>query len=450
MQSLNDDMDELFRRAGEEYPLKTDGADWDKVLQGLHQSEVEVPLIKDKRKDYRYLLLLLLLPLGVMIGRYAGSDKKVADSKSFKNVHAAASPSAERTTMAGSNATGQPAKVAEGKTAMAEKGIASNEKVSSGDNKTSTSPASRRAALSADNNKSGVNDVGGKSSGRSASTTGVTVPAVLSNKEAEIKPEQMKSGGNATTAEVTPASAKPAANASHTPSTADTSASAARDKNTTAQPAKSTTTAKTSIKSKAPSFKRSFYYSIVAGPDISTVKSSKTNKAGYSVGLMLGYNVASKLSVEAGALWDRKNYYASGSYLDTAKLGLPMRSVVSHVDGYCDMIEIPVNLSYKLLSRKKHSWFVSTGVSSYLMKNESYNISYQRYSMWYAKDYGYKNASTNWFSIMNVSAGYQATLGKNTNLSIAPYIKLPLRGVGIGKLPITSTGIYVSLSRPLW
>ena len=32
MQFVNDDMDDLYRRAAEEYPLKTDSGDWNKVL----------------------------------------------------------------------------------------------------------------------------------------------------------------------------------------------------------------------------------------------------------------------------------------------------------------------------------------------------------------------------------------------------------------------------------
>jgi len=52
MQSLNDDMDELFRRASDEYPLNTNGADWNKVLQQLHHTNKDLPDDNHKKKIY--------------------------------------------------------------------------------------------------------------------------------------------------------------------------------------------------------------------------------------------------------------------------------------------------------------------------------------------------------------------------------------------------------------
>jgi hypothetical protein len=197
-----------------------------------------------------------------------------------------------------------------------------------------------------------------------------------------------------------------------------------------------------------PAFKRRVFYSLVLGPDISTVKFYKTSKVGYSLGLMLGYQVSRKITIEAGALWDRKNYYAAGNYLDTSYFQLPSHSIVSKVNGYCDMIEIPLNVRYDLITRPGHSWFVSAGLSSYLMSKEDYDVNYDRYGVSYLKDYSYNNSSKDWFAIMNISAGYKTSISKHTTVSFAPYIKLPLGGVGVGKLPITSTGVYISISRP--
>ena len=43
MQHLNDDMDELFRKAADEYPLNTGTPDWNKVAQGLAEEHVPEP-----------------------------------------------------------------------------------------------------------------------------------------------------------------------------------------------------------------------------------------------------------------------------------------------------------------------------------------------------------------------------------------------------------------------
>ena len=40
---VNDDTDELFRRAADDYPLNTDGAEWEKVYNQLPGSNLNTP-----------------------------------------------------------------------------------------------------------------------------------------------------------------------------------------------------------------------------------------------------------------------------------------------------------------------------------------------------------------------------------------------------------------------
>ena len=63
MQFVNDDMDDLFRRAAEEYPLKTDSADWDKLASKMQAEDEHKNASGKKRNKAKYLLLLALIPL---------------------------------------------------------------------------------------------------------------------------------------------------------------------------------------------------------------------------------------------------------------------------------------------------------------------------------------------------------------------------------------------------
>lgn len=60
MQYVNDDMDDVFKRAGKEYSLNTNSADWNKIATDLGHDHHKL-LIK-KNKSWKYLLLLLLRP----------------------------------------------------------------------------------------------------------------------------------------------------------------------------------------------------------------------------------------------------------------------------------------------------------------------------------------------------------------------------------------------------
>ena len=89
MQHVKDDMDDVFRKAAENYPLDTKSADWSKVLAAL-QGEVPAAIIPEKKTDKkgRLLWLLLLLPSGLICNRLytpghleGGSEQTAAKPK---------------------------------------------------------------------------------------------------------------------------------------------------------------------------------------------------------------------------------------------------------------------------------------------------------------------------------------------------------------------------------
>src|SRR5579863_5570387 len=81
MQYLNDDnMDELFRRAADDYPLNTEPKDWDKVIAKMQAEDADSEAGKNsaKKNGYRkYLWLLLLLPVAwICNGKFFTNDSK--------------------------------------------------------------------------------------------------------------------------------------------------------------------------------------------------------------------------------------------------------------------------------------------------------------------------------------------------------------------------------------
>ena len=70
MPDVNDDMDELFKKAGENYPLNTDSSDWNEVYKALQSLNIPLKNTANKKKSRRFLWLLLLLPLIVALNKY--------------------------------------------------------------------------------------------------------------------------------------------------------------------------------------------------------------------------------------------------------------------------------------------------------------------------------------------------------------------------------------------
>src|ERR1044072_6913353 len=59
-QQSDNNLDELFQKAAEEYPLKTNNKNWDIVAAKLHPSPASLQTSKSKKWQYSALLFLLL------------------------------------------------------------------------------------------------------------------------------------------------------------------------------------------------------------------------------------------------------------------------------------------------------------------------------------------------------------------------------------------------------
>lgn len=190
-----------------------------------------------------------------------------------------------------------------------------------------------------------------------------------------------------------------------------------------------------------------FYGGIVAGMDASTVKFEQLH-TGWQGGVLLGYQLTNKWAVETGVLWSKKSYYAKGKDFNTDKMTLPSHAIIIHAEGYCNMFEIPIQVRYGFAKGNQSNLFATVGASSYIMQKEEYDYLYERYNVQYYSNKYYKTSSKHFMATINLSAGYQHKIGQGT-LRLEPYIKLPVQKMGIGSLPITSVGLQAALTYPI-
>lgn len=181
---------------------------------------------------------------------------------------------------------------------------------------------------------------------------------------------------------------------------------------------------------------------LLAGPDLSNVKFSSAGKAGINLGLQVGYRFNQRWSVNTGIIYTKKYYEARGK--DFTKPGWMQNYDLQSIEGNCSMLDIPVNVRYNLTTTKNR-FFVSAGASTYLMDKEYYDY-YFIYNGEY-KEYPWKSdKNSNYvFSILNISGGWERPISRQFSLQVEPYLKLPFKGVGHGKLQLNSYGIYFSL-----
>jgi hypothetical protein len=184
---------------------------------------------------------------------------------------------------------------------------------------------------------------------------------------------------------------------------------------------------------------------LMAGPDLSTVKLGPVYKTGYNFGVQVGYRFSNRWSVNTGVIYTKK-FYKADSQDFHYKTSWPNYEI-RKVEGHCSMWEIPLNIRYDVSFNDKRRWFVSTGLSTYLMDKEDYNLYYSYTGSTNIYDRPLKNdINSNYvFSIWNLSAGMERSLGKHLSIQAEPYLKVPFRGLGIGNMRMTSYGALFTL-----
>ena len=145
--------------------------------------------------------------------------------------------------------------------------------------------------------------------------------------------------------------------------------------------------------------------------------------------------------------WDKKQYYSEGEYFNTSKTDIPGTVKIKDLEGNCNMFEIPVSFRYDFAFGRKGRFFSTAGLNSYIMKKENYDYTTEDYPGW-SRKVTYNNSSNNLFSILQLSGGYEYGLGKTIRMRVEPYLNIPLKGVGIGSMPLSSAGIHLGITIP--
>jgi hypothetical protein len=478
MRDIDDDIDDLFRRAAEGYPLNTNSSDWSKVQNAMQSSEdAGVQNVKSKKKYRRFLWLLLLLPFTFIIDKYAfrnhdksnGITQQLPASSEQKNI-----PSQK-------NDNRNINKGEEIKAEKEEEIMVEEMKPASLKNKKHTSPSYRIIQKKNSEIFNGISEsknIQDEYSFKQNIVADTDVLAEQPGKPPAVKPApvpgetKVKNGAVEENKDLTGIENKnknPTTINKDFEITENTIVDSTNINKEDADPKDKEVVKvvesipvvddtlqinKVSKAHKQTDLRKSkshfFYIGVVAGPDLSTVKLDKIIKTGFTLGVITGYSFNKRVSVESGLLLDKKYYYSAGKYFNTKNVYLPYHGELDNVDGYCNMIELPFNLKYNLKSNNKVNWFAVAGISSYFMNKENYDYRYRVYGQQKEGNLSSKDASKILASVMNIRLGYSHNVGKTGAIRVEPYIKIPFRGIGIGSLPITSSGIYLGFTKNLF
>lgn len=202
------------------------------------------------------------------------------------------------------------------------------------------------------------------------------------------------------------------------------------------------------IKAPAVKQKSRFVLSILAAPDLTSVQKSGTSSLSGSFGVEATYAITKRLSITTGAAYAKKIYDSDFS-LYKPNTSYIFKIAPSNIHANCDVIDIPLNVNYKVFGNNRNSVSVSTGLSSYLMLKEQYTYSYDGV---YQGPQGWevKGQNQHYLGIANVGVEFQHKINNNLSISAKPFMKIPLTNIGYGNSKLSSTGVAVSVNMNLF
>lgn len=465
MYPLSDnDMDRLSREAAEQFDVEQPTSGWDRLEKKLDK---ELPHEKERRRIFWFFLLLLLLGGGTLslILINNGTEKttlsqskatpaqpETAPAKSPEAPTAnantgAALPARPQTSTASGNpqpaaATTAPA-VTENR--LAETPVASQQKNSIPSPVHTTQQTIRRRPVPAENRTLALNAASNRKNKKNPAlqeTDPVQDKTTTDNKAVVQNDLAATTTVAAGTAEN---NAQPVTKAE--PAVVPVSDSAAtKTPAVAAEPVVAEKTAK-APKTATPVFKQSKWaIGTTLGADWSRIHGTGDKRMGYNAGILISYNITDRFSISTGAIVTRKMYSALGKDFNPPQHYWTSYVKLESLDGYCQMIDIPLNIRYDLSVKGNNRWYASTGLSSYLMTSQFYNYYYYNNANQYTeKNWTNKANSEYWMGILNLSAGYERILNRKWSLQAEPFLKIPLKGVGFGNMDISSYGALFTL-----
>jgi hypothetical protein len=411
MPDLDNHMDDLFRRAADNYPLKTTPGNWDDLVPVVGagipvaaESKSKAAESKSKRKMLLLLLAFLITggTVGLLMFNNAQADKTNITTATNSIVQTIVT--APDKTVSGINAA-EPEKL---NATTSDDNFYLNKNIDATDRTKMSIKISGGLATSADNDTQSADD------------------RIVKDKPlAEMNDVPLQS--------------KQEINLENKKGITKTDPELKKENETQTI----TNVAKQDKKKKD---KPSFYFGLTGGAELSQVKGQGMTSPGLNGGLVAGLQLSKQLAVETGIQFSQKKYYSQGKHFNPKASDMPSNMTVNSLDGSCILIEIPLTVKYNF-SKKKNGFYTAAGVSSYIMTKEKNNYQATVSGQSQQIKSTYSNTKAYLSTDLNFSAGYQQSLGKRLNIRVEPYLQIPLKGIGIGSMPVMSTGVHLVLTR---
>ncbi len=189
------------------------------------------------------------------------------------------------------------------------------------------------------------------------------------------------------------------------------------------------------------------FYGISAGINASEVKLDGFSKPSVQAGAIVGYQFNKHGAVETGLLISTRNYKSEGKYFNTKNMqsSMPVGMDIKSLTGKSTFLEIPVQVSYHVALSNRKSVYIKSGVSSYIVNSENNHYKTMLNGTEGSMDGSYKENKFYPAAALTVAVGLQKEISISMGIRVEPFVQLPLKGMGVGELPFKNAGLRLIL-----
>lgn len=195
----------------------------------------------------------------------------------------------------------------------------------------------------------------------------------------------------------------------------------------------------------SPILKENFAWMFSVAADYSAVGTDEFDGPAIRTGVFFEYYLFEHFSAGIGVNYSKKKYKAHGREYTPTKGFWTYGAVPETIEGACNTLDIPINVSYYFPNVKGQRFVIRGGISSWLMLKEEYWYKYESNDPDLISRWETKNENYHYFSIINISAGFEHPLSSRVGILVEPYFNIPLAGVGFGNVDLYSTGVKFSM-----
>ncbi|MEZ4963305.1 MAG: hypothetical protein R2830_26015 [Saprospiraceae bacterium] len=187
---------------------------------------------------------------------------------------------------------------------------------------------------------------------------------------------------------------------------------------------------------------------IGGGPELNSVGFGDFSRLNWKFGLHLEYRYRERFGLGIGASYLRMKYVAGKGEFQLPETFPNLDKLVA-TRGTCDMLEVPIEISYFLGGHRHSGLFGTLGVASYFLFSEDYIYDYTYYNPNHINRWSTNENGNYWFGIGALSVGYNSWVSERLAVRFAPYAQFPLRGVGHGDVKLYGIGVSLRLEYAL-